>query len=135
MAKKLSQYEILLLKAKEDLIAGKYLFDGFNNHGLELNLEIIIFHFQQSAEKSIKALLDFNNIKFPKSHDIAELIKTCEENNVETTYDLQILEDLTDYAVEGRYAMIHDDLVDADKYLALLDLFIEFVDITVTNNT
>ena len=109
------------------MIAGKYLLDGFNNHGLELKLDIIFFHFQQSAEKLIKALLDFNNIKFPKNHDIAELIAIVQDNGIDTMYDIGILEDLTDYAVEGRYAIIHDDLVDVEKYLILLDKFIEYV--------
>jgi HEPN domain-containing protein len=61
MAKKLlKQYEILLFKSEEDFIASKYLLDGFNNHNLELNLDIIFFHMQQALEKLMKCLLDFN---------------------------------------------------------------------------
>ena len=50
MATFLKQYEILFIKAKEDLVAAKYLLDGFNHHNLELNLDIIFFHLQQCAE-------------------------------------------------------------------------------------
>jgi hypothetical protein len=45
----LKQYEILLLKAKEDFKAAKYLYDGFQNHNLALNLEII---YSQTSERS-----------------------------------------------------------------------------------
>ena len=126
MEEKLRQYEILLLKAKEDFTAGKYLLDGFQNHNLELNLDIIIFHFQQAAEKALKAILDFKYVKFPKNHDIAELVELLNLNKIKTIDNLQILESLTDYAVEGRYSIIHDDIEDADKYIPILDELISF---------
>ena len=128
MAKKfLKQYEVLFLKAKEDLVVSKYLLDGFNNHNLELNLEIVFFHSQQCAEKLIKAILDFNNIKFPHSHDIEDLIKLVKSNNIEIIVNIDNLIPLTEYAVEGRYAIIHDDLDDTDKYIQILDELLEFI--------
>ncbi|MBL0709099.1 MAG: HEPN domain-containing protein [Sulfurimonas sp.] len=129
MAKKfLKQYEILLIKAKEDLVASKYLLDGFNHHNLELKLEIVFFHFQQCAEKLIKTILDFNTIKFPHSHDIEDLIKLVRLNNIIIISNIDELVSLSEYAVEGRYAIIHDDLDDADKYIKILDELLEFVE-------
>ena len=128
MAKKfLKQYEILYIKAKEDFVAGKYLLDGFNNHNLELKLEIIFFHFQQCSEKLIKSLLDFKEIKFPHNHNIRELIKLANDNKIliENKDELSML---TQYAVEGRYLIIHDDLSDADKYVEILDKLLIFIE-------
>lgn len=115
------QYEIYLLKAIDDFNAGKYLLDGYLVHGLEIKLEIVFFHLQQSAEKLLKAMLDFYHIKFPKTHDIEDLLGLCRSNNIVLIENVDILIDLTDYAVEGRYAVIHDDLQDVDKYIAVLE--------------
>jgi len=41
--------------------------------------------------------------------------------------DYEELIPLTDYAVEGRYAIMHDDLSDVDKYIEILSRLIEFV--------
>jgi len=128
MAKKfLRQYEIFFIKANEDFVASKYLLDGFNNHNLELNLEIVFFHFQQCAEKLIKTLLDYNNIKFPHSHDIEDLINLIRINNINIITEVDLLVPLTEFAVEGRYAILHDDLDDADKYIRILDKLLELV--------
>jgi HEPN domain-containing protein len=126
-AKFLKQHEILFIKAKEDFVAAKYLLDGFNNHGLELNLEIIFFHFQQCAEKLLKSVLDIHSIKFPHTHDLDNLMTLLEENNIFLFDELEELLPLTDFAVEGRYSILHDDLNDTDKYIALLDTFIKIV--------
>jgi len=125
--KLLKQHEILFIKAKEDFVAAKYLLDGFNHHGLELNLEIIFFHFQQCAEKLLKAVLDIHKIKFPHTHDLDNLMTLLEENNIFLFEDLEELLPLTDFAVEGRYSIIHDDLHDSDKYIALLNTLMEIV--------
>ena len=122
MAEKfLKQYEILLIKGKEDLVAAKYLLDGFNNHNLELNLEIIFFHLQQSSEKLIKALLDFNGIKFPRTHDLGDLIQLMRDSDINIDIVLDDLIELSDFAVEGRYAIINDDLDDSEKYISIIE--------------
>ncbi len=75
MAKKLlKQYEILFKKAKVDLNIAKLAMVAFKKGDIELDLEVIMFHLQQSVEKFIKTLLDYNTIKFPHTHDIEELI-------------------------------------------------------------
>jgi HEPN domain-containing protein len=35
------------------------------------------FHFQQSAEKYLKARLEEANLHFPKTHDLDELVRLC----------------------------------------------------------
>ena len=127
MATFLKQYEILFIKAKEDLVAAKYLLDGFNNHNLELNLDIIFFHLQQCAEKLIKTILDFHSIKFPHNHAIRELINIASEHEIKINHEDE-LSQLTQYAVEGRYAVIHDDLDNSDKYIKCLEELLLFVE-------
>ena len=127
MAEKfIRQYQIFFEKANDDLVAANYLLDGFNNHNLELKLDIIFFHFQQCSEKLIKSLLDFNKIKFPHNHNIKELINIANDNGIaiDNRDELSIL---TQFAVEGRYSVIHDDLDSADKYVAILKKLVTFV--------
>lgn len=71
--------------------------------------------------------LDINGIKFPKTHDIEILIELCDTNNITLIDDINTLADLSDYAVEGRYAIIHDDLSDVDKYLEITQNLFIFV--------
>jgi len=124
----LKQYEILLLKAKEDFKAAKYLYDGFQNHNLALNLEIIYFHLQQASEKLLKSLLDINRVKFPRTHDLGVLIQMLFDNKIQVIETIDKFLPLSDFAVEGRYAIIVEDLDDVEKYIILLDALLEFVE-------
>jgi len=64
----------------------------------------ICFHSQQCAEKYLKAYLTFLGKPFKKTHDIAELIELCRENDKEfdNLYNLKATK-LTRYAVITRY--------------------------------
>ncbi len=128
MAKKmLKQYEILIKKATVDLNIAKLAMTAFEKGNIELDLEVIMFHLQQSVEKFIKTLLDYNKIKFPHTHDIEELILFANKNNVKIIDNIEYFIHLSDYAVEGRYAIIHDDIDDAEKHIVLLDKLLKFV--------
>ncbi len=130
MAKKfLKQYEILIKKAIVDLNSAKVLLVSFEDGKIELDLEIIFFHLQQCVEKAIKSYLDFNKVKFPHTHDLKDLINLSNNNKlvIIKNDDINDILLLTQYAVEGRYAILHDDLEDADKYIKILDELLEFV--------
>ena len=116
----LKQYEILLKKSKSDFKAGRNLLEDFENGDEELDISTIMFHFQQSAEKLLKALLSYNKIHFTKTHNIKELISAANNNNIDTTTNVEELITLTYFAVEGRYAVLHDDIDDAEKYIDIL---------------
>lgn len=65
--------------------------------------EVVAFHAQQVAEKSVKAMLVWRQVEFPKTHDIErllELLATCDEALAETIADAA---ELTPYGVEYRY--------------------------------
>ncbi len=121
------QYEILHKKARTDLKVAKNLLEDFNNGDDELDLEVIIFHLQQCAEKVLKSILAYNKIHFTKTHNIKVLIDASKDNSIDLIKNIEDLAPLSEYAVEGRYAIIHDDLEDTDKYIEILDKLLEFV--------
>ncbi len=122
----LKQYEILFKKAKVDLNTAKIVLHSFEQSEIELDLDVVMFHLQQSAEKLLKTLLDFNNIQFPRSHDIEELINLLEFNNIKLIDNVNFFISLTSFAVESRYDMILDDLNDAYQYIVELESFVDF---------
>jgi len=121
LGKFLKQYEILYKKAKSDLELAKYAIDGVINGELEIEIDSIAFHLQQSAEKMLKSILDYHGIKFPKTHDLELLINIINKNKILLDIDIDRLIYLNDYAVEGRYAVIHDDLEDIEYYIELIE--------------
>jgi HEPN domain-containing protein len=63
------------------------------------------FHAQQCAEKYLKALLVAQNLRFPRTHDLAALNDLCLRNGIDIRVDQDTLERLAAYAVEVRYSM------------------------------
>lgn len=116
-----SSHEMFMYKAIIDLNSAKHLLKAFNADEIEIDIEKIYFELQQSAEKYLKARLSKAEIDFPKSHDIERLIDVCERYDMVLDPKIEILVELSDYAVEGRYSIIHDDLDESDKYIELLE--------------
>ena len=116
--------DLFLYKAIIDLNSAKYLLEGFNKDNVEIDIEKIYFELQQSAEKVLKSLLSRHGIKFPKSHDIEQLISMCEEAAIPLIQGVEKLIELSDYAVEGRYSIISDDLNDSEMFIGLIQKLI-----------
>src|ERR1035437_9291173 len=129
MVKYLKQYQILFNKAKTDLTAAIILLDQFKNSDAELDLEVIFFHLQQCIEKLLKAILSKNEIYFPKTHDLEQLFDLLDQHKIDLVTNRNLLMKLNYYAVEGRYAVIHDDLDKADKYILELTILTEKVNL------
>lgn len=126
MAGFLNQYEILFNKAKADLSAANVLYARLLEGNSELDLEVICFHLQQSAEKLMKAVLSKNKIYYPKIHDLETLINLLSENSITYETDRELLIELSDYAVEGRYAIMYEELDNIkDIFILLSDMAIE----------
>lgn len=126
MGKKfLKQYEIFYKKAVIDFNMATIALKEFEKGEIVLDLEAICFHLQQCTEKLIKAVLDFNQIKFSRTHDLSLLIKYLDDNNIDTLPKVKDLIPLSDFAVEGRYSMIVDDLDEVDSYFKILDNLLE----------
>ena len=119
--------DMFLYKAIIDFNSARALMKLFENNEIDIDIEKVYFDLQQTTEKLIKSILSKHNIKFKKIHDIEELLAVCKDNNISLMDDIENLIDLTDYAVEGRYDIICDDIEDSDKYFTLVEDFIKFV--------
>jgi HEPN domain-containing protein len=122
------QYEILLKKADADLALVKY---ALALEDKPIDNDIIFFHLQQAVEKYLKALICFNGVHFEKIHDIDKIISVCRSNSIDLPDYIDVFIELNTYAVDGRYAVISDDMDDAEGYASLLAQFSEFVKHTV----
>lgn len=120
--------DLFLYKAIIDLNSAKYLLEGFNKDNVEIDIEKIYFKLQQSAEKALKSLLSKHGIKFPKSHDIEQLISMCEEAAIPLIQNIDKLIELSDYAVEGRYSIISNDLNDSEIFIGLIQKLIASIE-------
>ncbi|MGL5355970.1 MAG: HEPN domain-containing protein [Cetobacterium sp.] len=89
-------YEVMLFKAERDFQSGKILYENELEEGA-------IYHYQQAAEKGLKAFLIFHKSKIPKTHDLTNILDICISINpkFETLYDA--CEKLTPYATIFRY--------------------------------
>jgi HEPN domain-containing protein len=125
--KYLKPFEILYKKATVDFNAAKVLIGSFYEDDFELDLDVVMFHLQQGVEKALKAILDYNHVKFPHTHDIEELIQLIEREHIEIYELVEDLIPLSAYAVEGRYGNVHDDVDDAERYIGMLRDLLIFV--------
>ncbi|HIJ23508.1 MAG: HEPN domain-containing protein [Gammaproteobacteria bacterium] len=123
----MKQYRVLVIKAKADLKAGKNLLEDIEQGDEELDIGVVMFHLQQSAEKLLKALLSYHQHHYTKTHSIRELIGAVQRYNIAMPEQSEQLIPLSYYAVEGRYAVIHDDMEDVDKYILRLDELVHFI--------
>ena len=111
------QYELMYQKGTSDLALATY---ALAIDDTEIDVEIIFFHLQQAAEKFLKAMLSFHGVHYEKIHDIRRLIELCQTNSIELPNLTEKLVDLNPFAVEGRYAVIADDMYDAQIFIDLL---------------
>ncbi len=86
--------------------------------------EDLCYDAQQAVEKAMKSVCILHEIVFPKTHDIAYLIKLLEKGNVEVPKELQNAKILTSYAVETRYPEDYEP-VDEDDYLKAVKIAID----------
>jgi HEPN domain-containing protein len=126
-----NQYEILFNKAKADLFAANILYARLNEGNSELDLEVICFHLQQCAEKLMKAVLSKKQIHFPNIHDLETLLNIVKTNGIDLNLDRDLLIELNDYAVEGRYSIMHDDLKNVQNIFIVLTGMVNEIHIIV----
>ena len=83
-------------------------------------LENLCFHAQQAAEKTLKAVLIFLEIDFPRTHNIRTLLDLLPEG-VDVPQEVEESAILTDYAVESRYPRSSEP-VDDEEYRQVIGL-------------
>lgn len=72
-------------------------------HDDQISDSIVGFHYQQAAEKVLKALLAEHDLDFPKTHDLVQLLKLVEQKGYEPPASREDLARLTPFAVTLRY--------------------------------
>lgn len=86
------------------------------------------FHYQQAAEKLLKAMLADKNIEFPRTHDLARLIELVESAGWSIAVSGDDLERLTPFAVTGRYQLGEEGgSLDQDRVRAVIEALHEWV--------
>jgi HEPN domain-containing protein len=120
MAGFLNQYEIFYSKARADLSAAHILYDKFMEGNSYLDIEVIFFHLQQSAEKLMKAVLAKKQIDFPRIHDLEALFGLLTKNNIHLGTNSDLLIELNDFAVEGRYAFLNEGFDNVKEFFVLV---------------
>ena len=85
--------------AYDDYDTAQYLYDNKYNKPLE----IICYHCQQSAEKSLKAYLCSRGIEVPKTHEVGLLCHRCAEFNDSFSEFFEDCDEIEIYATLTRY--------------------------------
>ncbi len=112
----LKPHEILLKKAETDLQGAEVLYKSDNEF---LDGEIVFFHLQQSIEKFLKAVLSYRGIHYTKTHDLEQLLKSLGTEFVLDTSDVEFIEELNMYAVQGRYDYVSEALDNIDDFFEI----------------
>lgn len=71
--------------------------------GTDVLPETRCYSAQQAAEKALKAVCVYKNIKFPFTHDLAALGELLQDHEIAPPAALEDLADLSEFAVSGRY--------------------------------
>lgn len=85
-------------KAEEDWITANIM---MKRH--KVFTGVVCYHFQQCAEKYIKAIIIHKGSAFPKTHDLNALSDISEANGILIGMSAGDLETLSGYAVTARY--------------------------------
>ena len=94
-----------MTKADHDLLMAEH---ALTLKETECPFDMVCYHAQQAVEKQIKALLIFNGIPFPRTHDLAELAALMPPLTVLSVSRFEITS-LTPYAVQARYPGVGDE--------------------------
>jgi len=90
---------------------------------------LLDYHCQQSAEKSLKAYLTYQNITFRKTHDLDVLIDLCSLSEPSFQDWKDGADTLTPYATEFRYPSdtVEPERYEAEEALEIANSVLDFV--------
>ena len=91
---------------------------------------IVGFHAQQIIEKSLKALLSLQDIRFRKTHDLRELMDLLADTNNAVPVDLINIEYLTPFGAQARYEEApYEEPFTREELKDLVHRFVKWVEI------
>ena len=126
--------ETLFDKAKHNLKVAESIYSTIAIND-EAYLDYVGYHIQQALELSIKYMLEMNGVNYPKTHNIDQLIRLANINNVEL-YLNEYIDDhsemfslwearthyILNYRIEKR--KIERSLTETKSYLDVIDRMI-----------
>jgi len=77
----------------------------------------VCFHFQQSAEKYLKAYIVGKNLEFRKIHDLRKLLKNCENDNPSFLIFREDADFLSPFYMDTRYPVHWPSAVNKEEAL------------------
>ena len=89
--------------------------------------EIFGFHAQQVVEKTLKGWLSLLVVDYPRTHDLEDLLALLAQHGASVPERFYGLIDLTDFAVQFRYAAFEEDDAQVDRF-ALIRQVTELVE-------
>jgi len=101
---------VLLGKAEQDEAAVRELLRNANVAG-----EIVAFHAQQAAEKSLRAVLAVHGVRFGRTHNIATLIDLAREAGESVPEWVEEATALTPFGVAFRYEDLSAEVEPLDR--------------------
>ncbi|MBA2278289.1 MAG: HEPN domain-containing protein [Chloroflexia bacterium] len=84
-----------------------------------VELEVLLFNAQQSAEMAIKAVFIVQGFVFPYVHDLAELLRRLDHAGVDIPLAVREASQLTRYALTTRYPYVGDPATENNYSAAL----------------
>lgn len=126
--------ETLFNRAKQNLKVAESIYSAIAIND-EAYLNYVGYHIQQALELSIKYMLEMNGVNYPKNHNIVQLIRLANINNVEL-YLNEYIDDhsemfslwaarthyIPNYRIEKR--KIERSLTETKSYLDVIDRMI-----------
>jgi HEPN domain-containing protein len=101
--------------AADDMRVAKHLLSTMH----PVPVEIIGFHSQQAVEKSLKAVLAYNETVIPRTHEITELVNACKALGACFDITEAVADTITEYAVKVRYKQDKRDFIEDDAKFAV----------------
>jgi HEPN domain-containing protein len=106
----------LLTLAKRDSVAMRALIIAPG-----IDSSIIGFHAQQCVEKALKSVMALHGLIFPRTHSLDELHRLLTEAGQEVPLDIDLLNQLTPYAVSLRYDLDSEDLLTREQLKLIVE--------------
>lgn len=83
-------------------------------------LEDLCFDAQQAAEKAVKAVLIYFNIRFPYTHDLSQLLILVEQAGEDIPSTIREAVILSEYAVQSRYPGFSEPVTQSEYQTAIV---------------
>jgi len=101
----------------------------------EVLFEDLCFDAQQTAEKAIKGVLVSKGRRFPRTHDVGELLNLVAATGVEVPPCVLEAKRLTPYVIAGRYPGVSEDASEEDyrEALAIAEKVVAWAERLVSN--